>query len=264
MSTTELLMLLMSSVLVRSLPAQDIAMADSFKRTIAPLPTGYNDTKTENQLSTGKLIVPSALITAGILSLTTKGMKNLNSSTRFEIYEHQPKHTLWDNYTQYAPVMLVYGLNLAGVKGKHNLHDRTLIYATSQLIATAMVVPLKYATREARPDGSDFRSFPSGHTATAFSSAQFMFREFRNNNFWLSIAGYPIAVFTGVYRTFNNKHWAGDVLAGAGIGILSTEIAYWLSPISTRLLGGQKQDHYKVLLPQYNNGTYGLTYTQNF
>jgi membrane-associated phospholipid phosphatase len=46
----------------------------------------------------------------------------------------------------------------------------------------------------------------------------------------LSISGYPIAIFTGVYRALNNKHWVGDVVAGAGFGILSTEIAYWLYP----------------------------------
>ena len=29
---------------------------------------------------------------------------------------------------------------------------------------------------------------------------------------------------------YNNRHWLTDVAAGAGIGILSTKIAYWLYP----------------------------------
>lgn len=37
------------------------------------------------------------------------------------------------------------------------------------------------------------------------------------------------ALFTGIFRTLNDKHWVGDVVAGAGIGIL-TEAAYWLFP----------------------------------
>ena len=99
---------------------------------------------------------------------------------------------------------MVYGLNWARIKGKHNLKDRTIIYATSQLIAASMVIPLKHITKEERPDGSNLQSFPSGHTTTAFSSAQFLYREYRDTNFWLSISGYPIAIFTGVYRALNN------------------------------------------------------------
>ena len=151
-----------------------------------------------------KLIIPSVLIGYGIASLEIHGLKQLNLSTRYEISEHQPDKIKLDNYTQYLPAVMVYGLNWAGIKGKHNLKDRTIIYATSQLIAASMVVPLKHITKEERPDGSNLQSFPSGHTTTAFSSAQFLYREYRDTNFWLSISGYPIAIFTGVYRALNN------------------------------------------------------------
>ena len=151
-----------------------------------------------------KLIIPSVLIVYGIASLEIDGLKQLNLSTRYEISEHQPDKIKLDNYTQYLPAVMVYGLNWAGIKGKHNLKDRTIIYATSQLIAASMVVPLKHITKEERPDGSNLQSFPSGHTTTAFSSAQFLYREYRDTNFWLSISGYPIAIFTGVYRALNN------------------------------------------------------------
>jgi membrane-associated phospholipid phosphatase len=69
---------------------------------------------------------------------------------------------------------MVYGYNLAGIKGKHNFKERTIIYGTSQLLSAAFVMPLKYLVKEERPDGSNSLSFPSGHTATAFSSAQFL------------------------------------------------------------------------------------------
>jgi membrane-associated phospholipid phosphatase len=39
--------------------------------------------------------------------------------------------------------------------------------------------------KEERPDQSNNLSFPSGHTAIAFASAQFMFREYKDTNFWL-------------------------------------------------------------------------------
>jgi membrane-associated phospholipid phosphatase len=99
--------------------------------------------------------------------------------------------------------------------------------------------------REERPDGSNNLSFPSGHTTTAFTTAHFMFREYQDENIWLSLSGYPIAVFTGVYRILNDKHWVGDVVAGAGIGILSTEVAYWLFPKVSQLFS---KDHSKIVL----------------
>ena len=130
------------------------------------------------------LIAPAVFIGFGIASLSNESLKELNTSTRYEIFEHQPDHVHLDNYTQYAPALLVYGLNAAGIKGKHNLRDRTIIYLTSQMFNAAMVLPLKQLIHEERPDGSNILSFPSGHTSTAFSSAQFMFREYKDSNLW--------------------------------------------------------------------------------
>lgn len=160
---------------------------------------------------------------------------------RHEINEHHPDHVRLDNYMQYAPGLMVFGLNAAGVRSKHNFTGRIVIYVTPQLIASVFVIPLKQIVKEERPDGSDMLSFPSGHTATAFSSAQFMFREYKDTHFWLSISGYGFAIFTGIYRTLNDKHWGGDVVAGAGFGILSTELAYWLYPKINALLTGRNK-----------------------
>lgn len=40
-----------------------------------------------------------------------------------------------------------------------------------------------------------------------------------------------MATATGIMRVLNNRHWVSDVLSGAGIGILSGEIAYALSDV---------------------------------
>lgn len=210
------------------------------------------------------LIAPTIFIGYGIVSLESDGLKQLNFSTRDEIGEHQPKHITLDNYTQYAPAAMVYGLNAVGIKGKHNFRDRTIIYATSQLISAAFVLPLKHIVKEERPDGSNKLSFPSGHTATAFSSAQFMFREYKDTNFWLSISGYSLAVFTGVYRTVNDKHWVSDVVAGAGFGIFSTELAYWLFPKINGLLTGKEKKTATLVMPCYQNKGFGIGLVQNF
>lgn len=198
------------------------------------------------------------------MSLTSDDLKQLNNSTRYEISEHKPDKIKLDNYTQYVPAVMVYGLNAIGLKGKHNLKDRSVILGTSLLISSAIVLPTKHLVKEERPDGSNSLSFPSGHTAFAFATAQFMFREYQDENIWLSLSGYPIAVFTGVYRILNDKHWVGDVVAGAGIGILSTEVAYWLFPKVSKLFSKDHSKNSALVYPFYQNKTMGLGLSLNF
>ncbi|WP_233164658.1 phosphatase PAP2 family protein [Pedobacter sp. ASV28] len=231
---------------------------------VVQIDTLDHEQENAHQFSTKKLIIPSVLISYGFLSLISEPLKELNGSTRYEINEHQPDKIVLDNYTQYAPAIAVYGLNLFGLKGRHNFRDRTLIYATSQVIVTAIVLPLKHIIKEERPDGSNRLSFPSGHTSTAFSSAQFLFREYQQQNFLLSLCGYPIAIFTGVYRTLNDKHWVGDVVAGAGIGILSTEAAYWLFPKINGWVQGKKDPNASIVYPYYQSGAIGLGLMKRF
>lgn len=224
----------------------------------------YVEEKTNYKLNPKYLIAPAALIGYGAATPYLGALKRLNTSTREEINEHNPVHIKFDNYSQYAPAALVYGLNAVGIKGAHNLKERTIIYATSQLITAAVVVPLKRTIKEERPDGSDYWSFPSGHTATAFSSAQFLFREYKNQNLWLSLAGYPLAAFTGAYRTINDKHWVGDVAAGAGIGILSTELAYALYPKINSLFEKKEAKGATVITPYYAEKSVGLGLIKRF
>ncbi len=221
-------------------------------------------TNTSYSLSYKNLIIPSVFIGYGIVSLESDGLKGLNSSTRNEINEHQPDHISLDNYTQYAPALVVYGLNAAGVKGKHNFRDRTIIYATSQLLTASFVLPIKHIVKEERPDGSNKLSFPSGHTATAFSSAHFMFKEYRSKNFLLGISGYSFAIFTGVYCTLNNKHWVNDVVAGAGFGILSTELAYWLYPKIKGLFSEKTKNSSTMVMPLYQDKGLGIGMLHSF
>ncbi len=222
----------------------------------------------KNTLNYKSLIIPAAFIGYGVAGLSVRSLKEINRDTKTEVDEHRPARTRFDDYTQFIPGLMVYGLNMAGVKGKHNFRDRTIIYASSQLIVTAFTTPLKYMVKEERPDRSNRLSFPSGHAAIAFSNAQFMFREYKDTNFWLSLSGYPFAVFTGIYRIINDKHWVGDVVAGAGFGILSTELAYWLFPKIDSLLRGKNKTKTSLsstmVMPFYQNNTVGIGLIKNF
>ncbi|MEH6309177.1 phosphatase PAP2 family protein [Olivibacter sp. CPCC 100613] len=133
----------------------------------------------------------------------------------------------YDDYMQYMPAVSVYALNLSGIKGRNKLGRTTISYATSAAIMAIIVNSVKYTAKVERPDGSRANSFPSGHTSNAFMNATFMHKEFGHINPMYSIAGYSMSTFTGVGRGLNNRHWISDVLAGAGIGILSTQLGYF-------------------------------------
>ena len=55
-------------------------------------------------------------------------------------------------------------------------------------------------------------------------------REYGEDYPGIAIAGYTVATGVGLLRIYNNRHWVSDVVAGAGIGILSASIMYWLAP----------------------------------
>ena len=136
-------------------------------------------------------------------------------------------HSEIDNYTQFSGIALTVGLKLAGVEGRSSWPRLFASSLASYGVMAALVNGIKYTAKELRPDYSTFNSWPSGHTATAFVGATILHKEYGvTRSPWYSIAGYSLATATGVMRVLNNRHWISDVLSGAGIGILSTELAY--------------------------------------
>ena len=77
---------------------------------------------------------------------------------------------------------------------------------------------LKYAVNERRPNGGNY-SFPSAHSSISFSAAEFM----RKRYGWeYGIPAYAAASFVAYSRVEAREHYPQDVIAGAGIGILSS------------------------------------------
>ena len=204
------------------------------------------------------LIIPAALVGFGVIGLESESIKNINNSTRDEITEHIDEKLSIDDFSQYAPFASVYALNAFGVKGKNNFKDRTIILTTAYLIMGGTVGILKSTATVERPDGTSSNSFPSGHTATAFMGAEFLYQEYKDVSIWYGISGYAVATGTGFFRMYNNRHWLTDVAAGAGIGILSTKIAYWVHPFIKETLFKDKKDTNGIIVPFYNGKEYGL------
>lgn len=210
------------------------------------------------------LLLPATLITYGITSLENPELKTVNTEVREELWEDKPHRPLHiDNYLQFAPAAAVYGLNALGIKGEHNFRDRTIIYGLSTAIMASTVYATKNISKQWRPDISDNHSFPSGHTATAFAAAEFLRKEYWKVSPWYGIAGYAAAATTGYLRMYNNKHWLSDVVAGAGIGILSTDLAYYLYPAVKKIFVKGKGGTTAVA-PFYQQGAVGLSLVHHF
>lgn len=196
--------------------------------------------KKENSFPLKKLYLPAAMITYGFWAQSSHELKEFDTHVRNEIREDADFNTAIDNYLQYSPAAAVYALNALGIKGEHNFRDRTMIYVLSNFIMGAMVESIKKISKVQRPDGMGHNAFPSGHTATAFAAAEFLHQEYKNRSPWYGIAGYTAATTTGILRLYNNRHWFRDIVAGAGFGMLSTHIAYWLEPIIAKKIFHQK------------------------
>ena len=139
---------------------------------------------------------------------------------------------VFDNFLQYSPAALAVGLKAFGYKGRSAWGRFLVSGALSTAIMAATVNALKYSARVTRPDNSKRNSFPSGHTATAFMAATILHKEYgQTRSLWFSAGGYAAATVTGLMRIVNNRHWASDVLMGAGLGIFSTELAYWIADL---------------------------------
>lgn len=218
-------------------------------------PVNLNDSL--YQFSEKQLIIPAVLAGFGFAQFTIDPVLDLNLAIRTGITGKVTRQCPIDDYSRFVPAAAVYGLNLLGVRGKHNFLDRSIILGTSAVIAGISVSGIKYLSHLQRPDETTYDAFPSGHTATAFACAEFLYQEFKDKSAWYGIAGYAVAAGTGFLRMYNNRHWLTDVVAGAGFGILSTKIAYWVFPRIKTLLFKDIQFHFSLIPsmhPQYGPG----------
>lgn len=212
-----------------------------------------------------QLIIPGVLLGYGFWGIESGQIKSFNSQIRDEFTEDIDRKVSIDDFSRYVPAVSVYALNAFGVKGKNNMRDRSVILGTSLIIMTSSVFALKSITNVERPDGTSNNSFPSGHTAVAFAGAEFLYQEYKDQSIWYGVGGYVIATGTGIFRMYNNRHWLTDVAAGAGIGILSTKIAYWINPYLTRkLFHGKENKSTSLLMPSYDGKQLSICYFKTF
>lgn len=125
----------------------------------------------------------------------------------------------WDTASTVArDGLVVAALGIPAVQGDWTgAKQAALSLGTTQLVTTG----LKNTIHAERPDQSNNKSFPSGHTSMSFAAAATIGKR---HGWEYGVPAHLVAAFVGLARVEAKKHYVEDVLVGAAIG----EAAGWL------------------------------------
>ncbi len=204
-------------------------------------------------------ILPSLMFGVGIVGAKTEWFE---AKHYVEDKGKYPKNTAFWDGMQYLPLASSVGLNLLGIKSVHSTTDLAIMTGSTFVITAGLVTLLKNTVREMRPDYTTRNSFPSGHSAFAFAGAEILWKEYKDVSPWIGIGGYTVAVCTGFSRIHDKRHWVTDVIGGAGLGILSAKLVYWLYPVLHKRIhvpgnSNRKVKSAEVVLLPIAGGRYG-------
>ena len=136
----------------------------------------------KTEFTVKQLYIPGSLIIAG-LALNGSGSHSAKNRIVEKRNRYLPNFRVHiDDYLQFSPAVIAYGLDLSGVKSKNDILNRTAILLKGELGMLAITHLLKNVVRIERPDHSDHASFPSGHTAQAFAAATFLSEEYKHSH----------------------------------------------------------------------------------
>ncbi|MBP5571524.1 MAG: phosphatase PAP2 family protein [Bacteroidales bacterium] len=130
----------------------------------------------------------------------------------------------WETPMQFTPIVFDLGAEYLGIEAEHGVVDRAVACAVGYGSMFILTQGLKSLVREQRPDGSNYRSFPSGHTAAAMTGAELVRQDY---GWGLGGVFYVGGAAVACGRVIHNRHWWWDTVAGAGIGVLSAWVGRW-------------------------------------
>ena len=208
------------------------------------------------------LVIPGAAIAYGASTFVIRPLRRIDYYVYGDVRKTGSNfHTNTESYFQFAPIVMVYGLNLIGVEGKNRFIDRTALLGLAGGFLGLSEIITKETTHRLRPNKADYLSFPSGHTGIAFMGAEFLAQEYTDKSPVYTVIGYTFAVTTGIFRMYNRDHWFSDVVAGAGFGVLSTKLSYLVYPwVRNKLTHTDKKGRSTMIMPTYQQGAPGMSF----
>ena len=160
-----------------------------------------------------------------IMSITERGYHNIPA--KFHSYSSGTHFA--DYLPAAAPLATAWALRLAGVESRSTPRRMATASALSVILTAGLTCGLNSAVNELSPDHHTNHALPSGHAALAFASATILSREYGHYSPWVTVGSYACATATQALRLHHNRHWVNDIFMGAGIGALSTNLAYFIA-----------------------------------
>ncbi len=193
------------------------------------LKVSKNDSPKDQYLKPAALIIPGAFLIYGGLKPVINGIPKLDGRIMENAQKNYPDfHTSAADYIMWVPSASVYMLDAFNVKTEHTFRQHLIIEAGSVLITGGLGMGMRIISKQIKVYNDGDTKFPSGHTANAFRGAEILHQELKRNHPVISYSGYVAATAVGLLKIYSQEHYLTEVLAGAGLGILSTKLTYWL------------------------------------
>lgn len=184
---------------------------------------------TRPYLKPSGLIVPGALLIYGGLKPVVNGIPKLDDRIMTHMQNYYPNfHTNAGDYLMWVPSASVYAIDAFHVKTQHTFKEHLILDIGSVLVTGGLGFGMREISKHISVYNTHDTKFPSGHTANAFRGAEIVHQELKYSHPFLSYTGYAVATGVGLLRIYTKAHLLSEVLAGAGLGILSTKLTYWI------------------------------------
>ena len=184
---------------------------------------------TRPYLKPSGLIVPAALLIYGGLKPVINGIPKLDDRIWTHMQNYYPDfHTNAADYLMWVPSASVYAMHAFHVKTQHTFKEHLILDVGSVLVTGGLGFGMRQISKHIETYTTHNTEFPSGHAANAFRGAEIVHQELKYSHPVLSYTGYVVATGVGLLRIYNKDHLLSEVLAGAGLGILSTKLTYWV------------------------------------
>jgi len=204
--------------------------------------------QTQDTITTSKkpLFVWGDAVTAGAFALATVALAPIDRQLTVSL-QQPPRQTnrilrngatIFRLFGQPGSLIVAAGMyGLGTADGQRRTQDLGLHALMAIALSTGETGVIKIVAGRARPRKNpdsardfglfrglrddDYRSFPSGHTTSAFAFASTVASE--TQRWWpgtrwvIGPIVYGGAALTGLSRIYNNEHWASDVMAGAAL-----------------------------------------------
>jgi membrane-associated phospholipid phosphatase len=184
-------------------------------------------------------ILPLLLV---VLSYTQVMAQNWDINLLKYVNPRYPNSSYWQNTSKsayYVTGAVTFGTLITGLASdnddiKHHAYESLLNLGVSTVLTSGLKFTINRERPADRYPGEVFvtsplhgKSFPSGHTSLAFSTAATLSIEYKK--WYITVPAYLWASSVGYSRMYLGRHYPSDVLGGAAVGIGSSYLTHWFN-----------------------------------